>query len=134
MELAAALLELAQEAREHRGAGPGRGADRKRAPQGALGFVGDLLEDLLLEREQPLRAAVEAETRFRRLHLPAGAVEQLPSEPPLERAHLEADGRLGHPEPLRRLRKATPLYDGAEGRELPRVHISESYSARPLNR
>ena len=82
----------------------------------------DLLEQLLLEREQPLRAAVEPPPGLGRLDAAAGAVEELRAEPLLERADLEADGRLRDAEPLRRLREALPLDDGAERSELTRVH------------
>ena len=37
----------------------------------------ELVDDLLLEREQPLRAAVEPRARLRRLDATAGAVEEL---------------------------------------------------------
>ena len=65
---------------------------------------------------------VEPEAGFGRLDPAARAVEELRPEPLLERAHLQADGRLGDAEPLRRLAEAPPLDDGAEGRELTRVH------------
>ena len=82
----------------------------------------DLVEHLLLELEQALRAAVETQAGLRRLHPAAGAVEQLGAEPLLERPHLERDRGLGDTEPLRRLREAPPLDDGAEGGELARIH------------
>ena len=88
----------------------------------ALGLARDLLEDLVFEREQPLRAAVEPQPSLGRLHSAAGAVEELGPEPLLERAHLERDCRLRHAEPLGRLREAASLDDGAEGGELARVH------------
>ena len=87
-----------------------------------LGLVGELVDDLLLELQQPLRAAVEAEPRLGRLDAAAGAVEQLHPEPPLERAHLQRDGGLGHAEPLRSLRERPALDHRAEGLQLPRVH------------
>ena len=75
-------------------AGPGRGADLERAAQRRVG-LGELLEQLLLEREHPLGAAVESQPGLGRLDPAAGAVEQLRPEPLLERAHLLGDGRLG---------------------------------------
>ena len=48
-----------------------------------------LVEQLLLQREQPLRAAVEPQPRLGRLDAPARAVEQLRAEPLLERANLQ---------------------------------------------
>ena len=63
----------------------------------------ELLEELLLEREHPLRVAVEPPPGLGRLDAAARAVEQLPAEPLLERPDLQADGRLRDAEPLRRL-------------------------------
>ncbi len=88
----------------------------------ALGVGGDVVEDLLLELQQPLRAAVEAPAGLGRLDLAARAVEELGVEALLERPHLERDGRLRDAEPLRRLREAPALDDGTEGGELARVH------------
>ena len=48
--------------------------------------------------------------------------EQLRPEALLERAHLERDGGLGHPETVSRLREAAALDDGAERRKLTGVH------------
>ena len=87
----------------------------------------DVRHELLLELEQPLRAVVEAHPRLGRLDPAPGAVEQLLPEPLLERAHLEADGRLRDPEPLRRLREAAPLDDRAERGELLRFHKRSLY-------
>ena len=83
---------------------------------------GDLADDLLLEREQPLGAAVEPDPGLGRLDAPAGAVEQLRPEPLLERPHLQLDRGLRHPEPLGGLRERPPLDDLAECLQLPRVH------------
>ena len=90
-------------------------------------LLAELGEELLLLGEQPLCAPVQPLARLGRLDPAAGAVEQLSAEALLERADLQADGRLGHPELLRRLREAPPLDDGAEGSELPRIHISQAY-------
>ena len=76
------------------------------------------------EREQPLGAAVEAKPGLGRLDPTPGAVEELCPEPLLERAHLQADGGLSHPEPLRRLRERPPIDDLAERLQLARVHNS----------
>ena len=107
--------------------GAGGRAELQRPGQHALVAGGDLLDDLLLEREQPLRAAVEPQPGLGRLDAPPGAVEQLGPEPLLERPHLQADGGLGDPEPLRGLREAAPLDDGAEGGELTRIHKRSLY-------
>jgi len=72
--------------------------------------------------QQALRGRVEPQPRFGRLDAPAGAVEQLPAEALLERADLQLDRRLRHAEPLRGLREALTLDDGAKGGELSRVH------------
>src|SRR5205085_2217460 len=110
-------LELAEERREDRAARPRRGADLEPPGERALGAGGHLVHELPLEREQLLRAAVEGEPGLGRLHPPAGAVEEALPEPLLERTNLEAHRRLRDAEPLRRLREALPLDDGAEGRE-----------------
>ena len=49
------LLELRQHDRQHRAAGPRRGADLEPAGRFALGLLTELGEQLLLEREQTLR-------------------------------------------------------------------------------
>jgi hypothetical protein len=77
---------------------------------------------LLLEREQPLRAAVELHPRLRRLDAPPRPVEELSPQALFERADLQRHGRLRDSEPLGRLREALALDDGAEGGELARVH------------
>jgi len=115
-------LELAEEKRHDGAAGSARGTDRERAPELTVGFAGDVLDELLLKRKQPLGAAVEPQPRLRRLDATAGAVEQPLPEALLERADLEADRGLRDPEPLGRAGEALPLDDGAEGGKLPRVH------------
>src|SRR5581483_837855 len=116
------LRELAEELGDDDPAGPGRGADLERAGELLVALERDLRDDLLLERQQPLRAAVEAHPGLRRLDAAAGAVEELRPEPLLERPDLEADRRLRHPEPLRRLREAPALHDRAERGQLTCVH------------
>ena len=81
------------------------------APELALALTGELVEQLLLEREQALRAAVEPQARLGRLDATAGAVEKLRAEPLLERAHLERHGRLRDTEALGGLREAAALDD-----------------------
>ena len=121
-QLRVVLLELAEEERDHVRAGPRGRADLEATAQRALVLGGDLFEQLLLEREQPLRPVVEAQARLRGDDPPARAVEELLADPLLERPHLLADRRLRDPEPHRRLREALPLDDRAECRQLPCVH------------
>src|SRR5262249_20186634 len=79
-------------------AGPGRGADRTRPAELPRLDARYVLDELLLEREQALRAAVEAAAGLGGLDAPAGAVEQLLAEALLERSHLQADRGLRHAE------------------------------------
>ena len=96
-------LELAEEQRQDDRGGPGRRAEVERAGELALADGGDVLEQLILEREHPLRAPVQSSARLGRLDPAPRAVEELLAEPLLERADLQADGRLRDPETLRRL-------------------------------
>ena len=73
-------LELAQEQRHDDRGRAGGGADLQLARELALALAGDLVEDLTLEREQPLRASVEPQPGLGRLDAAAGAVEQLRPE------------------------------------------------------
>src|SRR5579862_7645304 len=98
--------ELAEKLREHDAPGAGRGADLERAGQLVGRVAADLGDELVLEREQALSAAVEPQAGLSRLDAPARAVQELRPEPFLERAHLQADGGLRHAQPLRRLREA----------------------------
>ncbi len=96
-------LELAEEPwHDHRGR-PGRRAHRERAGEVSVAFRRHLVEHLLLQREEPLGATVEARTGLGRLDTAARPVEKLGAEPLLECAHLERDGRLRDAELLRRL-------------------------------
>ena len=115
-------LELAEELRHDDRRGAGRRADHERAREIAVALRGDVVEHLLLEREQPLRAAVEARSGLGRLDAATGAVEELRPEPLLERPHLERDGRLGDAELLGGLRERAPLDDRAERGQLARIH------------
>ena len=118
-----APLELAQQQRQHRLARAGRRAELEAPAQLASpSSAATSSSELLLEREQPLRAAVEPQPRLGRLDAPPRAVEQLRAEPLLERPDLQADRRLRHAEPLRRLREAAALDDRAERGQLTRVH------------
>ncbi len=96
-------VELTEEERQQRLARPGRRAQLEPPAKVAVRLRRRLVEQLLLEREQLLRPAVEPPAGLCRLDAPAGAVEELRAEPLLERADLEADRRLGDPEPRRRL-------------------------------
>ena len=115
-------LELAEQQRHHRAARARGGADLERAGELALARVGDLLDQLLLQREHALGAAVEPLAGLGRLDPAAAAVEQTTAEPLLERADLQAHGRLRHAELLGGEREALLLDDRAEGCELARIH------------
>ena len=84
--------------------------------------LGNLRDNLLLERQQPLRPPVEAHSGLGGRHAAARAVEELGSETLFERPDLQTHRGLSHTEPLGRLREAPPLDNRAEGRKLPRVH------------
>ena len=115
-------LELAEELRYDDRSRAGRRADRQRPGEVSVALRRHVVEHLLLEREQALRAAVEARARLGRLDAAAGPVEKLGPEPLLERAHLERDGRLRDTELLGGLRERAPLDDGAERGQLARIH------------
>ena len=115
-------LELAEQERHDDRGGAGGGAELQLAGELALALARELVQQLLLEGEQPLRAAIEPQAGLGRLDAASGAVEELRAEPLLERAHLQRDGRLGDSEPLCGLREAAALDDGAERRKLTRVH------------
>ena len=115
-------LELAEELRHDDGGRAGRGADGQQSGKVAVTLRGDLVEHLLLEREQPLRAAEQARARFGRLDAATGAIEELGAEALLERPHLERDGRLGDAELLGGLRERAPFDHGAERSQLARIH------------
>ena len=102
--------------------GPGGGADAEPPGQLAGSLVREVGEQLVLDGEQALGAAVEREPGLGRLDAAPGAVDQLLPDPLLERADLEADRGLGHPEPLGRLGEAAPLDDRAERPKLARIH------------
>ena len=96
-------LELTEEERHDDCGGAGRGTELELAPELALALTGELVEELLFQREQPLRAPVEPQSCLGRLDSTAGAVEELCAEPLLERADLQRDGGLRDAEPLGRL-------------------------------
>ena len=109
--------------------GPVEAPNRELAVQRPLGLAGDVLEQLSLLREQPLRAPVEAPPGLGRLDAAARAVEELLPKPLLERADLEADRRLGDPEPLSglgKLLRSTTAQKAASWR----VSIREARTAR----
>src|SRR5215212_3744930 len=120
-QLGVFALELAEQHRNDRATRSGRGAERQLAAQHTI-VAGELVEEVPLEHEHPLRGAVEPLPGFGRLDPAPRPVEQLGSEPLLQRPNLEADRRLGHPEPLGRLGEALPVNHLAEGGELSRVH------------
>ena len=108
------FLELAEQERDDRAARSRRGAELERAGDRPFVIGVELFEQMLLGGEHPLSRCVEASPGLGRLDPTTGAVEQLPPEALLERANLQADRRLGDPEPLGRLREALPFHDGAE--------------------
>src|SRR5438093_5048607 len=110
-EVGMVLGELAEELRDDDPAGARGGPDLEGAAQLLGASEADRGHDLLLEREQSLRAAVEPQARLGRLDPAAGAVEQLRPEALLERPHLQAHRRLRHPEPFCGLGEAPPLDD-----------------------
>ena len=124
VQLRVRVGELAEDLREDDAARPGRGADLERAGELAGRLLGELGDDVLLELQQALRAAVEAKPGLGRLDAPPGAVEELRPEPLLERANLQRDRGLRHPEPLGRLGERLPLDHLAKRLQLPRVHNS----------
>jgi hypothetical protein len=115
-------LELAEQNREDAPAGPGGGTDLEPAVELTLGLLAELGKQLLLEPEQPLRTAIEAESGLGRLDSTAGAIEKLLADALLERPDLQADRGLRHSELVGSLREAPPLHDCAKGGELFRVH------------
>ena len=115
-------LELAEKERHDDRGGAGGGAELQLTGQLALALARELVQQLLLEGEQPLSATIEAQAGLGRLDLASRTVEELRAEPLLERAHLQRDGRLGDSKPLGGLREAAALDNGAEGRKLTRVH------------
>ena len=119
--------EVAEETREHDTSGPGRRADLERPVELALGALGELVDEVLFEREQPLGAAVEARAGLGRLDASARAVEELHPEALLERAHLQRDRRLRHPEPLGGLRERAALDHGAERAQLSRLQVRATF-------
>ena len=108
------VLEFAEQQGDDRAAGTGRRAELERAGDRTLVVRSEILEQMLLRGEQALRRRVEPAAGLRRFDTAPGAVEKLPAEPLLERADLQADGRLSHSQPLRGLREALPLDHRAE--------------------
>jgi hypothetical protein len=115
-------LELAQEHRHDRAPRTGGGADLERPAELAPLARVQLVDQLALEREHALCAAVKSHPGLGRFHASPGAVEQLAPQPLLERADLKAHGRLGDAEPLGCLREALAFHHRAERRQLSRVH------------
>ena len=116
------LLELPEDDRQDASTGTGGGADLEPPLELALGFLAEVRKQLLLERDEPLRSAVEPETGLGRLDPAAGAVEEPLTDALLERPDLKADRGLRHPELVGGLREAAALDNRTKGRELLRVH------------
>jgi hypothetical protein len=115
-------LELTEKERHDDRGGAGRGPELELAPELALALTGELVEELLFQREQPLRAPLEPQSCLGRLDTTARAVEQLCAEPLLEGANLQRDGGLCDTEPLGRLREAPALDHRTERGKLTRIH------------
>ena len=122
MNLRVAPLELAQQDRKDAATRTCGGADLEPALELALCFLAELREQLLLQPEEPLRASVEPEPGFGRLHPTTRTVEEPLADPLLERADLQADCRLRDAELVRGLREAPALDDCTKGGELLRIH------------
>ena len=121
-DLGVLLLELAEQERDDGAARPRRGAELERPRERALLVLGQILEEALLERQQSLGRRVQTQPCLGRLDAAARTVQELSPEALLQRPDLEADGRLGDAEPLRRLGEALALHHRAERRQLPRIH------------
>ena len=115
-------LELGEHHRNGDGGRPGRRAEHEIAREVALAGGRHLGDELILERQHALRAAIQTPARLGRLDAATRAVEKLRSEALLERAHLQRDCGLRHAESIRCLREAPTLDDRAERSELARVH------------
>jgi hypothetical protein len=107
-------LELAEQNGDDGAAGARRGSYSERAPELPILAGLELFDELFLELQNPLCAAVERKACLGGLDASARTVEQPAVEAPLERPNLQADGRLRDAEPLRRLREALQLDDRAE--------------------
>ena len=70
------VAELTEEERDNRSAGARRRAELERPGELAATAAGDVVDKLLLERQQPLRRRVQPQSRLRRLDSPSRAVEQ----------------------------------------------------------
>src|SRR5213079_31534 len=70
------LLELTEDDGQDAAARPGGSADLEPALELALRLFAEVCEQLLLEREQPLRSAVQPEPRLGRLDSATRAVEK----------------------------------------------------------
>ena len=116
------FLELAEQERDDRAARARRSAELERARDRPFIIGVELFEQVLLGGEHTLSRCVETSPGLGRLDPATRAVEELPPEALLERADLQADGRLSDAEPLRRLGEALALDDGAERGKLTRVH------------
>ncbi len=103
-------------------AGSGRGADPEPAAELPRAFVREVGEELVLDGQEALGAAVERNPGLSGLDAPPGPVDELLPDPLLERPNLQADRRLGHPEPLGRQGEAPLVDDRAERAKLARIH------------
>ncbi len=96
-------LELAEKQRQHRRTRPGRATDLEPSAKLTVRVARDLLQQLLLESQHALGAAVEPGAGLGRFHAAPGTIDEPLAEPLLERADLQAHGGLRHAELLRRL-------------------------------
>src|SRR5207248_8390811 len=83
------LGELAEQHGDDRAAGPGRRTELERPGERVL-LPDDVLDELLLEGEHPLRRGVQPAPRLRPLHAASGPAAEPCPEALLERSDLQA--------------------------------------------
>jgi len=91
-------LELRERDRNRDRCRAGRGTEHEIASERSLARCGNVGDELVLEGEHALRAAIEAPAGLRWLDPAARAVQELRPEPLLESAHLQRDRGLGDTE------------------------------------
>ena len=115
------VLELGDQSRQEMLAGAGRGADRHPAAD-EIAEVHDLDPRLVVERDDLPGAAIEHLAGVGGLDVASRAVEEPGAELALQRAHLQAGGRLGDVHVLGRQREAALVDDLAEEAQVAKFH------------